>query len=54
MTQVAPLLVLAFLAITFLQSGYDKIKDYLYKCDCIAGNGQRNYALSKISNPDTL
>ena len=28
MTQVAPLLVLAFLAITFLQSGYDKIKDW--------------------------
>ncbi len=28
MIQVAPLLVLAFLAITFLQSGYDKIKDW--------------------------
>jgi len=28
MTQIAPLLVLAFLAITFLQSGYDKIKDW--------------------------
>ena len=28
MTQLAPLLVLAFLAITFLQSGYDKIKDW--------------------------
>ena len=28
MTQVAPLLVFAFLAITFLQSGYDKIKDW--------------------------
>ena len=28
MIQVAPLLVLGFLAITFLQSGYDKIKDW--------------------------
>ncbi len=28
MIQIAPLLVLAFLAITFLQSGYDKIKDW--------------------------
>ena len=28
MIQVAPLLVLAFLAITFLQSGYDTIKDW--------------------------
>jgi hypothetical protein len=27
---------------------------YIYKCDCIAGNGQRNYALTKITNPDTL
>jgi hypothetical protein len=31
-----------------------KIKEYIYKCDCIAGNGQRNYALTKITNPDTL
>jgi uncharacterized membrane protein YphA (DoxX/SURF4 family) len=28
MTEAAPILVLALLAITFLQSGYDKIKDW--------------------------
>ena len=27
---------------------------YTYICDCIAGNGQRNYASTKITNPDTL
>ena len=28
MTEAAPILVMALLAITFLQSGYDKIKDW--------------------------
>ena len=28
MIQVAPLLILALLTVTFLQSGYDKIKDW--------------------------
>ena len=31
-----------------------KLKNIYIKCDCIAGNGQRNYALTKITNPDTL
>ena len=32
----------------------EKIKEYIYKCDCIAGIGQRNCALTRITNPDTL
>ena len=32
----------------------NKIKEYIYKCSGISGNGQRNYALSKITNEDTL
>ena len=38
MTQVAPLLVLAFLAITFLQSGYDKIKEWKGNVEWLNGN----------------
>jgi hypothetical protein len=30
-----------------------KLKN-IYKCDCTAGNGQRNFALTKITNTDTL
>ena len=26
----------------------NKIKEYIYKCTGMSGNGQRNYALSKI------
>ena len=33
----------------------NKIKEYVYTCqEGISGNPQRNYALSKITNPDTL
>jgi len=32
----------------------NKIKEYVYKGEGISGNPQRNYALSKITNPDTL
>jgi predicted O-methyltransferase YrrM len=34
----------------------NKIKEYVYKCENggISGNPQRNYALSKITNPDAL
>lgn len=32
----------------------DKIKEYLFQDEGISGNPQRNYALSKITNPDTL
>jgi hypothetical protein len=32
----------------------NKIKEYIYKCTGISGNGQRNYALSKITNENTL
>jgi uncharacterized membrane protein YphA (DoxX/SURF4 family) len=38
MTQVAPLLVLAFLAITFLQSGYDKMKDWKGNVEWLNGH----------------
>ena len=38
MTQVAPLLVLAFLAITFLQSGYDKIKEWKGNVEWLNGH----------------
>jgi predicted O-methyltransferase YrrM len=32
----------------------DKIKEYLYRREGISGNPQRNYALSKIDNPNAL
>jgi len=32
----------------------EKIKEYIYKCSGISGNGQRNYALTKITNENTL
>jgi hypothetical protein len=32
----------------------DKIKEYLYRGEGISGNPQRNYALSKIDNPNAL
>ena len=38
----------------FKNEGNDKIKEYVYKGDGISGNPQRNYALSKITNPNTL
>jgi predicted O-methyltransferase YrrM len=31
-----------------------KIKEYIYKGEGISGNPQRNYALTTVSNPDTL
>ena len=30
-----------------------KLKN-IYKCDRVAGNGQRNFASTRITNPDTL
>jgi hypothetical protein len=32
----------------------NKIKEYVYKGEGISGNPQRNYALTQITNPDTL
>jgi len=32
----------------------NKIKEYVFKGEGISGNSQRNYALTKITNPDTL
>ena len=32
----------------------EKIKEYIHKCTGISGNGQRNYALTKITNENTL
>jgi hypothetical protein len=36
------------------QENGGKIKEYVYKGEGISGNPQRNYALSKITNPNTL
>lgn len=40
----------------FKNQDNNKIKEYVYKCEegGISGNPQRNYALSKVTNPDTL
>ncbi|HLO74422.1 MAG TPA: hypothetical protein VK164_10840 [Flavobacterium sp.] len=38
MTEAAPILVLALLAITFLQSGYDKIKDWKGNVEWLTGH----------------
>jgi predicted O-methyltransferase YrrM len=38
----------------FVNQENNKIKEYVYKGEGISGNPQRNYALSKITNPDTL
>ena len=32
----------------------NKIKEFVFKCDGVSGNGQRNYALNKIINPNTF
>ena len=32
----------------------EKIKEYIYKRSGISGNGQRNYALTKFTNENTL
>ena len=38
----------------FVNEENNKIKEYVYKGEGISGNPQRNYALTKITNPDTL
>lgn len=38
MTEAAPILVLALLAITFLQSGYDKMKDWKGNVEWLTGH----------------
>lgn len=38
MTEAAPILVLALLAITFLQSGYDKIKEWKGNIEWLTGH----------------
>lgn len=38
----------------FKDENNDKIKEYVCKDEGISGNPQRNYALTKISNPDTF
>ena len=38
MTEAAPILVMALLAITFLQSGYDKIKDWKGNVEWLKGH----------------
>ena len=34
--------------------GKNRIKEYVYKGEGILGNPQRNYALTKITNPNTI
>ena len=48
MTQVAPLLVLAFLAITFLQSGYDKIKDWKGNVEWLNGHFSNTVLVKQV------
>lgn len=49
MTQVAPqLLVLALLAITFLQSGYDKIKDWKGNVEWLTGHFANTILAKKV------
>ncbi len=31
-----------------------KGKNDIHKCDCISGNGQRHFASTKMTNPDTF
>jgi hypothetical protein len=38
----------------FEENGNVKEYIYIYKCSGISGNGQRNYALTKITNENTL
>jgi predicted O-methyltransferase YrrM len=38
----------------FVNEGNDKIKEYICEDEGISGNPQRNFALSKITNSDTL
>ena len=38
----------------FNHQEHNKIKEYVYKGEGISGNPQRNYALTKITNPNTL
>jgi len=38
----------------FASHNNDKIKEYVYKGEGISGNPQRNFALTKITNPNTL
>jgi hypothetical protein len=39
---------------TYVFKEHEKIKEYIYKCSGISGNGQRNFALTKITNENTL
>lgn len=38
----------------FASHNNNKIKEYVYKGEGISGNPQRNFALTKVSNPNTL
>ena len=48
MIQVAPLLVLAFLAITFLQSGYDKIADWKGNVEWLKGHFSQTFIKNNV------
>jgi hypothetical protein len=37
-----------------LFEGEDKIKEYVFKGEGISGNPQRNFALTKVTNPNTM
>ena len=37
-----------------IKYGKVKIKEYIFKGQGVSGNAQRNYALTKITNQDTL
>ncbi|EAZ96781.1 hypothetical protein FBBAL38_05140 [Flavobacteria bacterium BAL38] len=48
MIQVAPLLILALLAITFLQSGYDKIKDWKGNVAWLTGHFENSILAKQV------
>ncbi len=39
---------------TYIFKENEKFKEYIYKCTGISGNGQRNYALTRITNENKL
>jgi uncharacterized membrane protein YphA (DoxX/SURF4 family) len=48
MIQVAPLLILALLTVTFLQSGYDKIKDWKGNVAWLTGHFEKSILAQQV------
>lgn len=48
MAQATPILILALLAVTFLQSGYDKIKDWKGNVEWLKGHFSESVLANKV------